>query len=337
MKMKPIQLNFLRIQSTSKQIFYLLKETVDGFVDDNCMKLGAALSFYTIFSLPPLLIIMISLSGVFFGTEAVRGELFGQINGLVGNAAALQIQEIIKNVKLSHSSTFATTFGVIILLIGASGVFAEIQDSINFIWGLKAKPKRGFVKYLKNRLMSFSMIGSVGFLMLVGLIINSLMDILSNRLAGFFPKDAVYLIYALNLLIVFGIITLLFTVIFKTLPDGKMALRDCLIGASFTTVLFMLGKFAIGAYLGRSAIGSWYGAAGSVILILVWVYYSAIILYFGAEFTKVFAETHGKKIIPNGYAVQIIKHKIEVDEIKMAEPLKDDSPQKISVTGPQLK
>jgi membrane protein len=337
MKMKPIQHNFLRLKSTSKKTWYLLKETFKGFVDDDGMKLSAALSYYTIFSLPPLLIIIISLSGIFFGAEAVRGELFGQINGLVGNAAALQIQEIIKNVKLSHSSTFATTFGVIILLIGASGVFVEIQDSINFIWGLKAKPKRGFVKYIKNRLMSFSMIGSVGFLMLVGLIINSLMDLLSNRLAGFFPKDAVYLIYALNLFIVFGIITLLFTVIFKTLPDGRMALRDCLIGASFTTILFMIGKFAIGAYLGRSAIGTWYGAAGSVILILVWVYYSAIILYIGAEFTKVFAETHGKKIIPNGYAVQIIKHKIEVEEIKMAEPLGDDSREKSTLLGTELK
>jgi membrane protein len=278
------------------------------------------MSYYTIFSLPPLLIIIISLSGFFFGAEAVKGELFGQINGLVGNSAAIQIQEIIKNVKLSHSTVLATTFGIIILLVGASGVFVEIQDSINFIWGLKAKPKRGLVKFIKNRLMSFSMIGSVGFLLLVGLIINSMMDLLNARLALYFPEDIVYLVYSGNLLIVFGIITLLFTVIFRTLPDGRLALRDCLIGASFTTFLFMIGKFAIGAYLGHSAIGSWYGAAGSVILILVWVYYSAIILYFGAEFTKVFAETHGKKIIPNGYAVQIIKHKIEIEELKMVSP-----------------
>ena len=169
-------LDKLRIQVKVRWIFNLLKGSYNGFIEDDGMKLSAALSYYTIFSLPPLLIIIISLSGFFYGTEAVQGELFGQINGLVGNAAALQIQEIIKNVKLSHSSTFATTFGVIVLLIGASGVFAEIQDSINFIWGLKAKPKRGLVKYIKNRLMSFSMIGSVGFLMLVGLIINSLMD-----------------------------------------------------------------------------------------------------------------------------------------------------------------
>jgi membrane protein len=304
-------LNKLRITAKAKTTGTLFKETFNGFVDDDGMKLAAALSYYTIFSLPPLLIIIISLSGFFFGAEAVRGELFGQINGLVGNSAAIQIQEIIKNVKLSHSSTFATTVGVIILLIGASGVFVEIQDSINFIWGLKAKPKRGLVKFIKNRLMSFSMIGSVGFLLLVGLIINSLMDLLNTRLATYFPKDSVYLFYVFNLLVIFGIITLLFTVIFKTLPDGRLALRDCLIGASFTTFLFMIGKFAIGAYLGRSAIGSWYGAAGSVILILVWVYYSAIILYFGAEFTKVYAQIHGEKIIPNAYAVQILKRKIE--------------------------
>ena len=252
--------------------------------------------------------------GFIFGPEAVRGEIFGQINGLVGNDAAMQIQETIKNVSLSNSNTFATTIGIIILVIGASGVFSEIQDSINFIWGIEAKPKKGLVKFLKNRLMSFSMIGSVGFLLLVGLIVNSVMDLLNQKLALKFPKDTVYLIYAFNLLLVFIIITLLFTIIFKTLPDGKIVLRDCLIGASFTTFLFMLGKFAIGAYLGSSAVASVYGTAGSVILILVWVYYSAIILYFGAEFTKMYAITHGDKIIPNEYTVKISKVVVESEE-----------------------
>ncbi len=285
----------------------LFKETFREFIDDNAIKLSAALSYYTIFSLPPLLIIIISLSGFFFGADAVKGEIFGQINGLVGNEAALQIQETIKNVKLSESNTFATTIGVIVLLIGASGVFAEIQDSINYIWGIKAKPKRGLIKFIKNRIMSFSMIGSVGFLLLVGLIVNSLMDVLNQRLASYFPKDSVYLFYVINLLIVFVIITLLFTVIFKTLPDGKIVIKDCIIGASFTAFLFMIGKFAIGAYLGSTAIASIYGAAGSIILILVWVYYSAIILYFGAEFTKVYAHLHGDKIIPNEYSIRVEK------------------------------
>ena len=297
----------MQIKPTLKKIGHLFKETFREFIADNALKLSAALSYYTIFSLPPLLIIVISVSGVFFGPEAVRGELFGQINGLVGNETALQIQETIKNVRLSDSNAFATTVGVIVLLIGASGVFAEIQDSINFIWGIQAKPKRGLIKFIKNRLMSFSMIGSVGFLLLVGLIVNSLMDVLNLRLAAHFPKDTIYLFYVINLLIVFLIITILFTVIFKTLPDGKIVLRDCVIGASFTALLFMIGKFAIGAYLGSSAIASVYGAAGSVILILVWVYYSAIILYFGAEFTKVYAHTHGQKIIPNSYSIRIVR------------------------------
>ncbi len=303
---------YRKTKITAKIIGYLLKETFNEFIDDNAIKLSAALSYYTIFSLPPLLIIIISLSGFFFGEEAVRGELFGQINGLVGNDAALQIQEAIKNVKLSGSNVFVTIVGIVVLLIGASGVFSEIQGSLNSIWGIQVKPKRGLVKFLKNRLMSFSMIGSVGFLLMVGLIVNSVMDIMNNKLAAFFPKNTVYLFYAVNLLIVFAIITLLFTVIFKTLPDGKIVLRDCIIGASFTALLFMIGKFVIGAYLGSSAIASVYGAAGSVILILVWVYYSAIILYFGAEFTKVFAHMHGQKIIPNEYSVQVKRQIIEV-------------------------
>ncbi len=306
--MKTNQLRIvLQFKNAFKKIGYLLKETITGFIDDNAIKLSAALSYYTIFSLPPLLIIIISLSGIFFGDEAVRGEIYGQINGLVGSEAAVQIQDIIKNVKLANSNSFAAIFGVVILLIGASGVFAEIQGSINYIWGLEAKPKRGMIKYIYNRLMSFSMIGSVGFLLLVGLIVNSIIDILNKRLAEFFPKDALFLFSFINLILVFGIITLLFTLIFKTLPDGKIAFRDCITGASFTAVLFMIGKFAIGAYLGSSEIASAYGAAGSVILILIWVYYSAIILYFGAEFTKVYAHTHGQRIIPNKYSVRIEK------------------------------
>ena len=297
-----------------KKIINLLKKTFDEFLEDNALKLSAALSYYTIFSLPPLLIIIINVCGFFFGADAVEGKIFGQINGLVGNEAALQIQETIKNVKLSDRNTFATTVSVVILLIGASGVFSEIQDSINQIWGIKAKPKRGLVKFLKNRLMSFSMIGSVGFLLLVGLIVNSLMDVLNARLAIYFPKDTIYLFYGLNLLIVFIIITLLFFFIFRTLPDGKIASIDCIVGASFTAFLFMIGKFIIGAYLGSSAIATLYGAAGSIILILAWVYYSAIILYFGAEFTKVYADVHGDKIVPNVYSVKIVKEIIEIEK-----------------------
>ncbi|MEP7167990.1 MAG: YihY/virulence factor BrkB family protein [Bacteroidota bacterium] len=302
----------MKIKSLGKKIWYLLKESFSEFINDNVPKLSASLSYFTIFSLPPLLIIIIYLCGIFFGAEAVRGEIFGQINVFVGNDAALQIQEMIKNIKLSNNNGFAATIGIITLLLGASGVFAEIQDSINFIWGLKAKPKKGVIKFLKNRLMSFSMIGSMGFLLLVGLIVNSVMDVMSKRLESFFPHITVSLFYALNITVVFIIITLLFTVIFRTLPDGKVAYKDAIIGASFTAILFMVGKFAIGAYLGSSSVASTYGVAGSLIVILLWVYYSAIILYFGAEFTKVYALAFGKKIIPNNYAVYIKKEDIEV-------------------------
>ena len=297
--------NAREIKSKAQKIGYLLKETVKGFFADDVIKLSAALSFWTIFSMPPLLIIIISLSGFFFGTEAVQGQIFDQIKGLVGVDSAMQIQDVLTNVKLSGNNLFTTITGGVILLIGASGVFAEIQASINSIWGIKAKPKRGIIKFLVNRLMSFSMIGSMGFLMLVGLILNALMDILNIRMAAYFAMDTIYLFYVINLVTIFVVVMLLFTLIYKTLPDGKVTLRDCMIGSSFTAFLFMLGKFGMGAYLGGSAIATWYGATGSVILIFLWVFYSAIILYFGAEFTKVYANTHGHKITPNSYSVKI--------------------------------
>jgi membrane protein len=290
----------------------LLKKTYQEFDDDNAIKLSASLSYYTIFSLPPLLIIIMSIFSVFFGKEAVTGRFFGQINGMVGNEAALQIQETIKNIELSNSNAFAAVFGGILLLIGASGVFAEIQSSINYIWGLKAKPDKGLMKFIKNRLMSFSMIASVGFLLMVSLMVNTVMDVINTRLMIYFPDTTIYLFYVLNILILFATTTMLFSIIFKTLPDGDIAWKDALIGSSFTSFFFMFGKFAIGFYLGSSTVATVYGAAGSVIIILIWVYYSAIILYFGAEFTKVYANEHGNKIIPNAYAVGI---KVEVTEL----------------------
>jgi membrane protein len=301
-----------RISEKIKFFWVLLKNTVQEFSSDNAIKLSAALSYYTIFSLPPLLLIIISLCGIFFGDDAVKGHIFLHIRHLVGNQAALQVQEMLKNVKLSDENTFATVAGIIILLAGASGVFGEIQSSINYIWGIEAKPKRGLLKYLQNRLMSFSMIGTVSFLLLVSLIINSLMDILSKHLMNYFPQAIIYVFYLINLLFMLIIITLLFIVIFRTLPDGKIKFNDCLAGASFTAVLFIMGKFAISLYLNTASVASGYGAAGSVIIILVWVYYSAIILYFGAEFTKMYALVHGHSIVPNRYSIQIKKTKAEV-------------------------
>jgi membrane protein len=290
----------------------LFKKAYREFDDDNAIKFSASLSYYTIFALPPLIMIILSICGFFFGKDAVNGTFFWQIHGMVGKEAALQIQETIKNIELSDSNLFATIVGGITLLIGASGVFAEIQSSINFIWGLKAKPNKSIVKFIKNRLMSFSMIASLGFLLLVSLTVNTVMDLLNAKLVLYFPDATVYLFYILNIVILFLSTTLLFSIIFRTLPDGTIAWKDTLIGSSVTGILFMIGKFAIGFYIGSSTIGSAYGAAGSVIIILVWVYYSAIILYFGAEFTKVYAMEHGQKIIPNDYAVEIRKVQEEI-------------------------
>jgi membrane protein len=290
-----------------KKIAYLFKETFSECINDNVLKLSAALSYYTIFSLPPLLIIVTSLCGIYYGPEAVRGELYGQIQGFVGSKAAVQIQEIIKSVNVTFHNTFAAIVGVIILVVGASGIFAEIQDSINYIWGIKAKPKRGLLQFVINRLMSFFMIVAAGVLLLAGLLINSLVDLLNKRMIPYHPPETLYLYHVFNFLLLFLLITFLFVAIFKTLPDGKVAFRDSLLGASLTAVFFMGGKYLIGAYLTSSGVGSVYGAAGSVILILAWIYYSAIILYFGAEFTKIYSHTYGKKIIPNEYTVLIKK------------------------------
>ncbi len=287
--------------------WYLLKNSFLEFIKDNGFTLSASLSYYTIFSLPPLLIILIAIFDFFLGPTVVKSDFFGQVQGLIGNETAVDIQNIIRNIRLSNHNIAATIVGIIVLLIGATGIFSEIQSSINYIWGIEAKPKRSLAKFLKNRLMSFSMIGSVGFLLLVGLIINTLMDFLDNHLVHYFQGATVYLFYFLNILVIFIIITALFVTIFKILPDGTISLKDSIIGAIFTSVLFMSGKFLIGAYISNSHIASAYGAMGSVILILAWVYYSSIILYFGAEFTKVYAHKHGKKIIPNNYSVTISK------------------------------
>jgi len=297
----------------------LLKKTFDEFFEDNSLKLSASLSYYTIFSIAPLLIIIISLAGIFFGLEAVQGRVYGQINGLVGNSAAAQIQEIIKNVQTSEHKQGGAVAGFIILIIGATGVFTEIQDSINYIWSVKAKPKKGWLKIIMNRLLSFSLIASFGFLLLVSLLVNSVMDVMSDRLKLLFADATVYIFYVINTIVIFFTITLLFAIIFKVLPDAKIRWRDAFVGAFFTALLFLIGKFLISFYLGSSSIGATYGAAASIILVLLWVYYSSIILYFGAEFTKVYTMHCGGKITPTDTAVFIVKQ--EVREIDVS-PLK---------------
>jgi len=297
-----------------KKFFNIIKGTANAFSQDNCVKLSASLSYYTIFAIGPLLVIIISLSALFYGKEAIQGKLYGQISGLIGSDAAVQVQEIIKKSHHDGKGFIGTIIGTVILVIGATGIFTEIQDSINYIWSLKAKPKRGIVKFLINRLLSFSLIISLGFLLLVSLVVNALMDLLSDRLTQHFPDTTVYIFYVLNLIVIFAIISILFAIIFKVLPDGKIKWKDAFIGAAFTAILFIIGKAGIGYYLSKSSLGATYGTAASIIIILTWVYYTSIILYFGAEFTKVYALEYGGGIVPNDTAVFIIKR--EAKEIE---------------------
>jgi membrane protein len=295
----------------------VLKRAGEEFINDNGMKLSASLSYYTIFAIGPVLIIIISLAGLFFGKEAVQGKIYFQLNGLLGSNAALQIQEIIKNIERSQLSTSGAILGVVVFLIGATGVFTEMQDSINFIWSVKAKPQKGWLKLLVNRLISFSLIISFGFILMVSLIIHALIDVLHDNLIEFFDEATVYVFQMVNYVVLFLVIAVLFAIIFKVLPDAKIKWKDSFIGAAFTSALFMAGKYLISLYLTNSTIGVTFGAAASFVLILLWVYYSSIILYFGAEFTKVYALSHGSGIQPDKTAVFIVKQEVkEIDTEK---------------------
>ncbi|TLU99146.1 YihY/virulence factor BrkB family protein [Dyadobacter luticola] len=294
-----------------KLYFSIFKESINEFLNDNGLKLSAALSYYTIFSLAPMLLVIISVFSIFFGRDAIQGELFGQISGLVGASAAAQLQEILKNAELSNKSGLAAGIGIATLLIGATGVFAEMQDSINYIWAIKSKPKKGWLQYLKNRLISFSLILTLGFLLVVSLGASALVDVLSNRLERVFSEASVVVFYIVNLALVLAIITALFTVIFKVLPDGQLRWKECMVGALFTAILFLIGKFVISFYLGKSDLGAAYGTSASIVILLTWIYYSSIILYFGAEFTKVYAKQDGVGIYPNNHAVLIVRQELD--------------------------
>jgi len=291
----------------AKSLGTALKNAGIGFINDNAFKLSASLSYYTVFALGPLIIIIISLTGIFFGKEAVQGKIYGQLNDLVGSESALEIQNIIINIQNSHSTTTGAIIGAVILFIGATGVFTEMQDSINYIWSVKAKPKKGWLKFLINRLLSFSLIVGMGFILLVSLIMSALLTLLSDQLMKLLPNYTVALFEVVNTGIILIVISALFTVIFKILPDAIIAWKDALMGALLTAVLFLTGKFLISFYIGRSNLGVTYGTAASVIILLTWVYYSAMILYFGAEFTKMYALQTGSGIKPKPTAVFIIK------------------------------
>ena len=298
-----------------KGFFAYLKQVFYEFVEDDILKYSASLAYYTVFSLAPLLIVIISICGLLFGREAIQGHIYTQIRGLVGSDAAIQIQETIKNIHYTGHNLFASIVSIVILVIGATGIFGEVQDSLNKIWGLRIKTRKTWWKLILNRILSFSLILSIGFVMIVSLMLNALVAAFGNFLSHYATEFSAVLIQLSDSVLSFVATTLLFSLMFKVLPDAKIKWRDVFIGGLITSVFFTLGKLAIGIYLGRSNIGSVYGAAGSIMIIMVWVYYSSVILYLGAEFTKVYAKLHGGKIFPNEYAVWI-----KTEEIQIANP-----------------
>ncbi|CAN5273393.1 YihY/virulence factor BrkB family protein [soil metagenome] len=296
--------------ATAKQSGTILKQTVFDFMGDECPRMAAALSYYTVFSLPPLLVLVLTLVGVFVDPQQVQELMNSQVGGLIGPQGAAQIQEIIRSAKRPGGGvTLAAVLGIAALLFGATAAFAQLQDALNAAWEVKPDPDRGDVKiFLLKRVFSFGMIVGVGFLLLVSLVISAALTAVGDMLGRIAPAGVSgVLLQTVNQAVSFLIIALLFAAVFKVVPDAVIAWRDVAVGAAFTALLFVIGKFLIGLYLGNSEPGSAYGAAGSLALILLWIYYSSMILLLGAEFTQVWAEAHGVRIRPAKGAVRVRK------------------------------
>ncbi len=278
-----------------KVFWELLRDTYEEWNNDNALRLGAALSYYTVFSLPPLLLIVIALAGFIFGEDAARGRIVEEIQGLIGRNGAEGVEAMIRHAYKPETGIIATAIGLVTLLVAATGVFAELQDALNTVWNVKPETGRGIKGILRVRFFSFMMILGIGFLLLVSLIVSAGITALNTYVLQYQPElVSTSLIQVLNNLLSLAISTGLFALVYKLLPDVEIEWRDVWLGAFFTAVLFTIGKFLIGLYLGSSDIGSSYGAAGSIAIILFWVYYSSQILFFGAEFTQVYSRRFGR-------------------------------------------
>jgi membrane protein len=288
--------------STLREAWETLKETGSDWSDDNASRLAAALAYYALLSLAPLLVIAVAVAGFFFGTDAARGKVAAELGGIVGGDAAQSIQAVIASAESPTKGVFSTIVGVVTLFFGASGVFRELQSSLNTVWEVKPKPGLGLWGEVRSRVFSFTMVLSVAFLLLVSLILSSLLSAIGTFVAGLLPGGET-LWQVVNLVISGLIVALMFAVIFKYIPDVEIKWRDVWSGAVVTSLLFTIGKFALGLYLGKAAVGSAYGAAGSIIALVVWVYYATQIFLLGAEFTQVRARRNGREIQPSKGAV----------------------------------
>lgn len=304
------------IKTKFRDAWILLKETFKEWNEDDPFRLSAVVAYYAIFSLPALMIIIISVAGEFLGQEAVQGEVSNQIGGMIGPDAAKSVEAMIASSYTSGNSTIATIIGIGTLLFGATGVFYQLQISLNIIWRVKVNPKEGIKKVLLDRATSLGVIIAIGFLLLISLLLTSVLSVFSNWITSVLPEYTIYLFYVLEFLLSFAIITVLFALIFKILPDVDIEWKTVWVGAAITAILFVIGKFALGIYFGKAEPGSAFGAAGSIILILLWVSYSCMILFFGAEFTKVYARKYKHNISPSSHAIRTPGYEKAVEEPK---------------------
>jgi membrane protein len=280
--------------------FEKLLPSLRAIAGHHLLQLSAAVSYYTLLSLAPIVLVAISVAGLAFGREAVQGRVVEEIRGLVGESGAEVIQSVIQNASEPGTSALSLVIGILLLLVGASTVFVQLQDALNQIWSVEAKPKRNAVwSFVKDRLLSAAMVLGIGFLLLVSLLVNAGLSAWSGWVASRGSAEFPILMQILNIVVSFGVITLLFAMIFRFLPDVRLAWRDVWFGAMVTAALFGGGKYAIGLYLGRASIGSAYGAAGSVVVLLVWVYYAALILFIGAEITRIRASRKAAPVEAN--------------------------------------
>ncbi len=279
----------------------VLRQTAKEFIDDNALRLSAALAYYSVFSLAPLLIITMAVAGTLFGEEAAQGRLDDQLRQGLGASGAFAIQDMVAHARKPGDNLLAGIVGVLMLLFGAGGVFGQLQDALNTIWGVKSKSGRGLLGLIKDRFLSFTMVLGTAFLLLISMVLTAALEAMSKRAETIVHLPA-QVWAVIGVAVSFGVITLLFAAIFQILPDAQVKWRHVWVGAIFTAALFVAGKFAIGWYVGREATASAYDSAGALALVLLWVYYSAMILLFGAEFTQVWANRQGAAIQPDADA-----------------------------------
>jgi len=290
------------------QIRQLVRTTITDWNEDKVPRLGAALAFYTALSIAPLVVLSLRLASIFFDDEAATGQLRGQMQSLVGESGAAAIEQMIAGGNESEEGVWVTLLGAATLLFGASGVFGQLQDSLNTIWEVRPKPGRGWMGMIRDRFLSLSMVLGVAFLLLVSLLVSTVLSALGATL-DVLPDSLHFLAHAVDAALSIGVFTGLFGLMFKVLPDVEMSWRDVWVGAALTAVLFFVGKLAIGLYLGHSAMASSYGAAGSFVVLLVWVYYAAQVFFLGAEFTQVYANEYGSRIRPAANAEPVTAEK----------------------------